>query len=38
MSKFKLKPNEIIFLRGAQEEMFNKLLQLQNAPNPSWNN
>ena len=40
MSKFKLKPNEIVFLRGAQEEMFNKLLQLQIAPNPveilSW--
>ena len=35
MSKFKLKPIEIIFLRGAQEEMFNKLLQLQLAPNPS---
>ena len=40
MSKFKLKPREIIFLRGAQEEMFNKILQLQIAPNPleiiSW--
>ena len=34
MAKFKLKPKEIIFLRGAQEEMFNKLLQLQIAPNP----
>ena len=34
MSKFKLKPREIIFLRGAQEEMFNKILQLQIAPNP----
>ncbi len=34
MSKFKLKPKEITFLRGAQEEMFNKLLQLQIAPNP----
>ena len=34
MSKFKLKPNEIVFLRGAQEEMFNKILQLQIAPNP----
>jgi len=34
MSKFKLKPSEIVFLRGAQEEMFNKLLQLQIAPNP----
>ncbi len=34
MSKFRLKPKEIIFLRGAQEEMFSKLLQLQIAPNP----
>tara|TARA_B100000575_G_scaffold190872_1_gene153964 strand:+ start:6751 stop:7563 length:813 start_codon:yes stop_codon:yes gene_type:complete len=34
MAKFKLKPDDIIFLRGAQEEMFNKLLQLQIAPNP----
>ena len=34
MSKFKLKPNDIVFLRGAQEEMFSKLLQLQIAPNP----
>ena len=35
MSKFKLKPDSVIFLRGAQEEMFSKLLQLQLAPNPS---
>ena len=35
MSKFKLKSESIIFLRGAQEEMFSKLLQLQLAPNPS---
>ena len=35
MSKFKLKPDSIIFLRGAQEEMFSKLLQLQLAPNPT---
>jgi hypothetical protein len=35
MSKFKIKPQSIIFLRGAQEEMFSKLLQLQLAPNPS---
>ncbi len=35
MSKFKVKPNNIVFLRGAQEEMFNKLLQLQIAPNPT---
>lgn len=34
MSKFCLHPNKIIFLRGAQEEMFLKLLQLQTAPNP----
>ncbi len=34
MSKFQLKPKEIVFLRGAQEEMFTKLLQLQIAPNP----
>ena len=35
MSKFKLKPESIVFLRGAQEEMFSKLLQLHLAPNPS---
>ncbi len=35
MSKFKLKSESIIFLRGAQEEMFSKLLQLQLAPNPA---
>ena len=35
MSKFTLKPDEIVFLRGAQEEMFSKVLQLQIAPNPS---
>ena len=34
MAKFKLNNNEIVFLRGAQEEMFSKLLQLQIAPNP----
>ena len=34
MSKFYLKPNDIVFLRGAQEEMFSKLLQLHTAPNP----
>ena len=34
MAKFFLEPNKIIFLRGAQEEMFLKLLQLQTAPNP----
>jgi serine/threonine protein phosphatase 1 len=40
MAKFILNPEKIIFLRGAQEEMFLKLLQLQTAPNPpdivSW--
>ena len=35
MSKFKLNPESIVFLRGAQEEMFSKLLQLQLAPNPA---
>ncbi len=35
MSKFKLEPESIVFLRGAQEEMFSKLLQLQLAPNPT---
>ena len=35
MSKFRLQPESIVFLRGAQEEMFSKLLQLQLAPNPS---
>ena len=33
MSKF-FKTVDIVFLRGAQEEMFSKLLQLQIAPNP----
>ena len=40
MSNFYLNPQDIVFLRGAQEEMFLKLLQLQIAPNPqdiiSW--
>jgi len=35
MSKFFLDPNDIVFLRGSQEEMFLKLLQLQTAPNPN---
>ena len=35
MAKFNLNHDEIVFLRGAQEEMFSKLLQLQIAPNPS---
>ena len=35
MSKFYLNSEDIIFLRGAQEEMFLKLLQLQTAPNPN---
>ena len=35
MAKYKLNNEDIVFLRGAQEEMFSKLLQLQLAPNPS---
>ena len=35
MSKYKLKPNDVVFLRGAQEEMFSKVLQLHLAPNPT---
>ena len=35
MAKFKLNNDDIVFLRGAQEEMFSKLLQLQTAPNPA---
>ncbi len=34
MAKFHLTNEDIVFLRGAQEEMFSKLLQLQIAPNP----
>ena len=34
MSKYFLDTNDIIFLRGSQEEMFLKLLQLHTAPNP----
>jgi serine/threonine protein phosphatase 1 len=34
MAKYKLKSTDIVFLRGAQEEMFSKLLQLHIAPNP----
>lgn len=34
MAKFYLNHDDIVFLRGAQEEMFSKLLQLQIAPNP----
>ena len=34
MAKFCIGPEKIIFLRGAQEEMLLKLLQLQTAPNP----
>ena len=34
MAKFKLNHEDVVFLRGAQEEMFSKLLQLQIAPNP----
>jgi len=35
MSKFFLNIEDVIFLRGAQEEMFLKLLQLHTAPNPN---
>ncbi len=35
MAKFNLNNDDIVFLRGAQEEMFSKLLQLQIAPNPA---
>ena len=35
MAKFNLENKDVVFLRGAQEEMFSKLLQLQIAPNPS---
>ena len=35
LSKFFLNKEDIIFLRGAQEEMFLKLLQLHTEPNPS---
>ncbi len=34
MAKFLLEHQDVVFLRGAQEEMFSKLLQLQIAPNP----
>jgi len=34
MAKFNLNHEDIVFLRGAQEEMFSKLLELQIAPNP----
>ena len=34
MAKFNLNHEDVVFLRGAQEEMFSKLLQLQIAPNP----
>jgi len=34
MANFNLDNKDIVFLRGAQEEMFSKLLQLQIAPNP----
>ncbi len=35
LAKFNLNHQDIVFLRGAQEEMFSKLLQLHIAPNPS---
>ena len=34
MANFYLNHEDVVFLRGAQEEMFSKLLQLQIAPNP----
>jgi len=34
MLKYYLNNDDLVFLRGAQEEMFLKLLQLQTAPNP----
>jgi len=34
MAKYELDSDDIVFLRGAQEEMFTKLQQLQTAPNP----
>ncbi|MBI04232.1 MAG: hypothetical protein CMI96_00265 [Pelagibacteraceae bacterium] len=34
MAKYLLNADDVVFLRGAQEEMFHKLLQLQIAPNP----
>tara|TARA_Y100001970_G_scaffold4005_1_gene4678 strand:+ start:2665 stop:3477 length:813 start_codon:yes stop_codon:yes gene_type:complete len=34
MAKYQLKHSDIVFLRGAQEEMFSKLLQLHISPNP----
>jgi len=34
MARYNLDPEEIVFLRGSQEEMFLKLMQLQTAPNP----
>ena len=35
MATYNLAHEDIVFLRGAQEEMFSKLLQLQIAPNPN---
>jgi len=35
LAKYKLKNKDIVFLRGAQEEMLSKLLQLHIAPNPT---
>ena len=34
MAKYTMDPESIIFLRGAQEEMLSKLLELQTSPNP----
>ena len=35
MAKFHLRPENIVFLRGAQGEMWLKLIELQTSPNPS---
>ena len=35
MADFELNPDDIIYLRGAQEEMWSKLLELHTSPNPN---
>ena len=34
MAKYNIEPEKIIYLRGSQEEMWSKLLELQISPNP----
>ncbi|WP_343564078.1 hypothetical protein [Kiloniella sp. b19] len=34
LARFQARPEDIVYLRGAQEEMWQKLMQLQFAPNP----